>query len=293
MLVIKAGGGRGIHYESVCDELAALHRDGQAVVVVHGGSHLTNELAEALGHPPQFVTSPGGFTSRFTDRRTMEIFMMAYCGHTNKTIVEGLQRRGVNAIGLSGIDARIWTGRQKDAIRVVDEGGRAGDDRRRERLMRGNLTGTVDEVNHEFLKQLVRAEMMPVVCPPAMTREGVAINVDGDRAAAITAARLGARELLILSNVPGVMRDVENPDSLIPRISRAELESVSNQYAEGRMKIKLLAAAKAIDGGVQRVVIADARPEHCVSRALDGNGTVIEAERAHDNEAKDGWQAHD
>ncbi len=267
MIVIKAGGGEGIHYESVCDEVAELHRGGQPLILVHGGSHLTNQLAMALEHPPRFVTSPTGFTSRFTDRRTMDIFMMAYCGFSNKTIVEGLQRRSINALGLSGIDGRIWTGLQKAAIRIVENG--------RQQILRGNLTGTVESVNCSLLNQLLDAGLLPVITPPAMTREGLAINVDGDRAAAITAAQMGAAQLVILSNVPGVLRDIGQPDSLIREIRRDQLDSVLAEFAQGRMKIKLLAAGSAIDAGLQRVIIADARAGNCVSAALAGQGTVI------------------
>ena len=117
--------------------------------------------------------------------------------------------------------------------------------------------------------------LLPVLCPPAISHQGQAINVDGDRAAAITASSLDADELVILSNIPGVMRDINDAQSRIDRISRSELESVSENYAHGRMKIKLLAAGAAIDGGVKRVVIGDARQENCVSRALQGDGTSI------------------
>ena len=267
MIVIKAGGGEGIHYESVCDELALLHQGGKKPLLVHGGSHLTNQLQEALGHAPQFVTSPGGFVSRFTDRKTMEIFMMAYCGHSNKTIVESLQKRGVNAMGLSGLDGRLWVGKQKAEIKVVENG--------RQRIMRGNLTGTVQTVNVDLLKQIMDCGMLPVLCPPAITEDGTAINVDGDRAAAVTAAQLGAKELVILSNVPGVMRNINDPESRVNTVTRSELDAVSDEFAKGRMKIKILAAATAIDAGVKRVVIADARPDQCISKALLGDGTVI------------------
>ena len=210
MIVVKAGGGQGIHYESVCDEIAELHKDGKQPILVHGGSHLTNELSESLGHAPTFVTSPSGFTSRFTDRRTMEIFMMAYCGQNNKQIVEGLQSRGVNAVGLSGIDGRLWVGKQKSAIRVVEDG--------KTKIMRGNLTGKVEAVNCDLLRSLLDSGLLPVLCPPAMTEEGTAINVDGDRAAAITATQLKADQLVILSNVPGLMKDIDDEDSLIKQI---------------------------------------------------------------------------
>src|SRR5690606_1437584 len=87
MIIVKVGGGPGIDYDALCADIAELHRSGAQIVLVHGGSHETNQLAEALGHPPRFVTSPSGFTSRYTDRRTLEIFMMAYAGKVNKLIV--------------------------------------------------------------------------------------------------------------------------------------------------------------------------------------------------------------
>lgn len=125
---------------------------------MHGGSHRTNQVAEALGHPPQFVTSPSGYTSRLTDRATLEIFQMVYCGQINKTLVERLQRRGVNAVGLSGVDGRIWQGPRKKVIKVVEDG--------RTRILRNNFTGKVTEVNRDFLQTLLDANCLPVLTHP-------------------------------------------------------------------------------------------------------------------------------
>src|SRR3712207_1416429 len=88
MIVVKVGGGAGIDYDALCDNIAELWREGRRLVLIHGGSHETNLLAGRLGHPPRFVTSPSGFTSRYTDRATLEIFMMIYTGKVNKLIVE-------------------------------------------------------------------------------------------------------------------------------------------------------------------------------------------------------------
>jgi acetylglutamate/LysW-gamma-L-alpha-aminoadipate kinase len=122
MIVIKVGGSEGIDYDAVCDDVVDLVDTGQQLVLIHGGSHLTNQVATALGHPPQFVTSPSGYSSRLTDRAALEIFEMVYCGQVNKNIVERLQRRGINSIGLSGIDGRLWQGTRKKAIRVLENG---------------------------------------------------------------------------------------------------------------------------------------------------------------------------
>ena len=268
MIIVKVGGGEGINYDAVCDDIAQLWREGQKLVFVHGGSHRTNQVAEALGHPPQFVTSPSGYTSRLTDRATLEIFEMVYCGQINKTIVERLQRRGVNAVGLSGIDGRIWQGPRKKVIKVVDEDGRT-------RVLRNNFTGKVTEVNHDLLQTLLDAGCLPVLTPPAISFEGEAMNVDGDRAAAATAAAFQADELLILSNVPGVLRQFPDEGSLITQITTDDIDHVAETYAQGRMRIKLLGAQEALTAGVNRVVLGDARGEQPILRALDGQGTVI------------------
>ena len=113
MVVVKVGGSEGIDYAAVCADVACLVKEKQPLVLIHGGSHLTNEVATKLGHPPHFITSPSGYTSRFTDRRTIEIFEMVYCGQINKGLVERLQALGINAIGLSGLDGRLWAGPRK------------------------------------------------------------------------------------------------------------------------------------------------------------------------------------
>ncbi|WP_420631691.1 [LysW]-aminoadipate kinase [Candidatus Leptofilum sp.] len=267
MIIVKVGGGEGINYDAVCDDIAQLWREGQQLIFVHGGSHRTNQVAEALGHPPQFVTSPSGYTSRLTDRATLEIFQMVYCGQINKTLVERLQRRGVNAVGLSGIDGRIWQGPRKKVIKVVENG--------RIRVLRSNLTGKVTQVNHSLLQNLLHAGCLPVLTPPAISFDGEAMNVDGDRAAAATAAAFRADELLILSNVPGVLRQFPDENSLISQISADQIECVSKEFAEGRMRIKLLGAREAVTSGVRRVVLGDARGRQPILRALDGLGTVI------------------
>ena len=267
MIVIKVGGSAGIDYEAVCADIAGLVRAGRRLVLVHGGSHLTNQVATALGHPPQFVTSPSGYTSRLTDRAALEIFEMVYCGQVNKNIVERLQRRGINAVGLSGIDGRLWQGPRKKAIRVLENG--------RKRIIRNNHTGRVDEVNTRLLTDLLDAGMLPVLTPPAISYDGEAMNVDGDRAAAATAVALGATDLIILSNIPGLLRDFPDESSLIPCLDRADIAEVSQTVAAGRMRIKLLGTQEALSGGVRRVVLGDARTAWPVNNALAGAGTVI------------------
>lgn len=267
MLTVKVGGGAGNALDGVLDDLAALWREGRRWILVHGGSARTDEISEALGHPPVFVTSPNGFTSRRTDRRTALIFTMVYAGDVNKRIVEGLQARGVNAVGLSGLDGRLLEARRKTALRVVENG--------RQRVLRDDYTGTVQRVNAELLGLLLDRGLAPVVSPPAIGTEHEILNVDGDRAAAAIAAALGARELLLLTGAPGLLADPREPASVIPSLPRAALDQALERYAEGRMRIKLKAAAEALDGGVASVTIAASRKESPVRSALAGEGTVI------------------
>jgi [amino group carrier protein]-L-2-aminoadipate 6-kinase len=267
MFVVKVGGGAGIDYDALCADIAELWRAGQRLVLVHGGSHETNLLAEHLGHTPRFVTSPSGYSSRYTDRATLEIFMMAYAGKVNKLIVERFQRLHVNAVGLSGIDGRVLEGQRKSTIRVVEDG--------KQKVLRDDWTGTVERVNGGLLTTLIDAGYLPVVAPLASSYDGMALNVDGDRAAAAVAVGLGAGALLLLSNVPGLLRAFPDESSLIPRIARTSVEEYL-PVAQGRMKKKVLGAAEALSGGVGRVILGDARIARPVSRALAGQGTVIE-----------------
>jgi acetylglutamate/LysW-gamma-L-alpha-aminoadipate kinase len=208
-------------------------------VLVHGGSHETDQLAAALGHPTRTIVSPSGHQSRRTDRRTLEIFAMAYCGKVNKAVVESLRRQGVDAMGLSGLDAGLWIGSRKDAIRAVEDG--------RTVIVRDDLSGRVESVDAPFLNMLLDAGRTPVLTPPAATPDGIAINVDADRAAAATAAALGADELLLLSNVPGLLRDPADRGSVIECVADDELVAVRG-FARGRMKNKVLAAERRSPG---------------------------------------------
>lgn len=266
MIVVKVGGSEGIDLDAVCADIARLWSAGTRLVLVHGGSAETNRVAEALGHPPKFVTSPSGFTSRFTDRATLEIFEMVYCGKVNKGIVERLQRLGVNAVGLSGLDGRIFEGKHKDSVRSVEDG--------KVKVLRGDHTGTVEKVNTHLVELLLSGGYLPVLTPPGASFDGVAVNVDGDRAAAALAAAMNAEALLLLSNVPGLLRAFPDESSLIERIDASDVESYLT-FAQGRMKKKVLGAAEAVQGGVGRVVFGDARIPAPVSAALAGRGTVV------------------
>ena len=267
MLVVKVGGRKGLDYDAVCADVAALLKEGQQLILVHGGSYQTNVVAQQLGHPPQFVTSVSGYVSRRTDRRTLEIFEMVYCGKMNKAIVESLQKQGANAVGLSGIDGRLLEGKRKDAIKVVIDG--------RKRVLRDDYTGTIKQVNTSLLELLLEAGYLPVISPLAISYESEAMNTDGDRAAAAIAASMNAEQLIILSNVPGLLREFPDESTLIEHIPADQVERYMS-FAEGRMKKKVMGAAEAVQQGVGKVIFGDARLPQPVRSALNGQGTVIE-----------------
>ncbi len=267
IIVVKLGGTGGVDFAAICQDTAELLRHGQRLVLVHGGSVEANQLGESLGHPPRFITSPSGFTSRYTDRRTLEIFTMAVNGKVNTMVVEQLQSLGVNALGLSGLDGRLLQATRKEAIQSIENGKR--------KIIRDDYTGKIEGVNVGLLNMLLEAGYTPVIAPLAAGEHGEALNVDADRAAAMLAVSLQAEALLLLTAVPGLMRVFPDESTLIANLTQARLTQAL-EYAEGRMKKKVLGAQEALQGGVRRVVIADGRVERPISNALAGQGTVIE-----------------
>ncbi|HMA33715.1 MAG TPA: [LysW]-aminoadipate kinase [Chloroflexia bacterium] len=269
MYVVKIGGAAGIDAAAVCADLAAHWRAGQRLVLMHGGSAATDQLAVALGHPPCFVTSASGQVSRRTDPRTLEIFIMATAA-INRRLVAALQAQGVNALGLCGLDGRLIQARRKPAIRVIEDG--------RERVIRDDWTGTPTTANGALLRSLLDAGYLPVVAPLAAGAPGEALNIDGDRGAALLAGTLRAEALILLTNVPGLLRHYPDEQTLIPHVPGAALEAMT-AHAAGRMRKKLLGAAEALAAGVPRVIIAAGRGAAPLGAALAGGGTLIGAAR--------------
>src|SRR6266508_2359575 len=249
MLVVKVGGAEGNGLDNVLIDLAP-RRD---YVLVHGGSNEVDRLAEALGRPIRWITSPSGVLSRYTDREPMEV-------------VTRLQSLGAPAVGLSGVDGALLMGRRKEAVRSVDNG--------RVLLVKDDYSGTVERVNTGLIQLLFDAGYVPVISPPGVTARGELINADADRIAAQVAVAMEADTLILLTNVPGLLREPSNPLTLIPEVPRAQLRTFMD-FAYGRMKKKLIAAQEALEGGVTRVVIASSRQPDPVERALEGMGTVI------------------
>ena len=177
-------------------------------------------------------------------------------------------KEGANAIGLSGLDGRLFVGRRKTAVKYVENG--------KVKVHRGDYTGTVEEVNKALLDLLLQAGYLPVLTPPALSYENEAINTDGDQIAALLATLYGAEALVYLSNVPGLLARYPDEASLVREIPVERIEDPEYlALAQGRMKRKVMGAVEAVKGGVKRVVFADGRVENPIRRALSGEGTVV------------------
>jgi acetylglutamate/LysW-gamma-L-alpha-aminoadipate kinase len=275
ILVIKLGGSEGIDHGRFLDALSSLTLP---YVLVHGANAALDDLMRQLGVEPRLVTSSTGQVSRYTDGRTMDLFLMTYCGRVNKRIVEGLRERGVNAVGLAGMDGGIISGRRKSRIRIVENG--------KPKMLDGDFAGTIDSVDTRLVTLLLDNGFVPVLTPPAVTHDGVAINVDGDKLAMELAVALGASRLLVFSNTAGLLRDLADPASTVPEVALDRLDAYLDM-AQGRMKKKVLAAADAVRRGVGEVALADANADDPIKSALRGAGTHIRAGNPATSLAKD------
>ncbi len=220
-----------------------------------------------MGRPPVHYTSPSGVVSRRCDPDQMEIVTLALAGKVQTELVAGLAGRGRRAIGLSGVDGGLLLARRRTGARAVVDGKvlHLTDDR----------SGTVERVDAPLVRSILGLGLAPVVGPPAITPEGLVVNVDADAVAAAVAGAIGAEALLLLTNVPGLLRSTDDPASLVRQVPRSGFAEAMGM-ARGRMRKKLLAAREALDRGVARVVIASSQREHPVERALAGEGTVLQ-----------------
>ncbi len=262
-LVVKIGGGAGVATAAIVQEIATLVARGEQVVLLHGGSDLTNTLSAQLGHPARMITSPSGMVSRYTDSETLRIYAMAVAGQINTELVAHLQQQGVNAIGLAGVDGRLMVARRKAVVRSVTEDGRT-------QILRDDHTGQIEQVNAALVQTLLDLGYTPVIAPLALSHEGERLNVDGDRAAAAIASALHADTLAIMTNVPGLLANPADITTLIENIPADALDEYMH-YAKGRMRKKLLGAQEALSGGVSRVCIGS----QSLRSVLNGVGTTI------------------
>jgi len=234
------------------------------IVLVHGGGVEVTEVASKLGKKQEFVVSPRGFRSRYTDRETVEIYMMVMVGKINKRIVSALQSQGIPSIGLSGIDGLLVRAKRKKRIVIVD-------DRGRKRVVDGGYTGRICGVDSHLLQLLLENGYLPVVAPIAIGEDFEPLNVDGDRMAAHIAGALKADRLVLLTDVPGIMLD----GKLLPKTEVSELRGVLPKIGHG-MITKAYAALEALTLGVDEVIISSGLEKDPLSSSLAYRcGTVI------------------
>jgi acetylglutamate/LysW-gamma-L-alpha-aminoadipate kinase len=276
LLVVKIGGGAGVDLRGCAADLAQVAQQ-RPLIVVHGVSARLNQLCEERGMPVRMITSPTGHSSRYTDAATRDLFVEAAL-QINAELAALLRADGVNVVGATltpdpsptaargeGEPVRgiVLRGERKDAIRAVVDG--------RIRVIRDDYSGTITSVERAYLQDCVAVRQVAAVPPLAQSTDGL-LNVDGDRAAAAIAGALGAADLVILSNVRGLYKNFPDEASFVSQVARNQLDSAA-EWAQGRMKRKVLGAQEALQAGVQRVIIADGRIAQPISAALSGAGT--------------------
>jgi acetylglutamate/LysW-gamma-L-alpha-aminoadipate kinase len=267
MITIKIGGSvvDNLHPSTILDIKKFVESEG--VVLVHGGGKEVTKVCEQLGKEIKFVTSPSGIKSRYTDKETVEIFTMVMAGRINKTIVQMLQKNGVNAIGLSGVDAKVIQAERKKKLIIINEKGR-------KQAIDGGYTGKIKEINSSLIKNLLEQGLTPVISPIAIGEESEFLNVDGDRAAAYVAGKIGSDKVLFITNVDGLLMD----DKLVTKLTLTEAKEIRPKIGPG-MEKKILASAEALDMGVKEALIANGQKENPISSALaHDNCTVIQHE---------------
>ncbi len=263
-LIVKAGGNvLDKNLNNLLNSLAK-HSKNNEIVFVHGGGNIVTEYSRRFGIEPKFVISPSGVRSRYTDEKELEIYVMVMAGKINKEIVGGLLRRGVKAIGLSGVDGKLLYAKRKERIIIIDERGR-------KRFIPGGYTGKIINVNVDLLNNLLNEGFLVVVAPIAYGTNGELLNVDGDQAAAIIAKFLKPHRLILLSDVRGVMLE----GKILSKIKAFEVQEVFKKIGLG-MNRKILMAAEAVQAGVEKAIISSGLTEDPVGDALKEEGTVIE-----------------
>src|SRR5262245_47730889 len=174
--VIKCGSHALADPYAVCADVAALTARGERVVLVHGGSADIDDLAGRLRVPSRRLVAPDGVLARHTDPAMLEVVTLALAGLTKPRLVTALVRHGVDAVGLTGLDAGLLQAKRKRALRAVVEGRRV--------VVRDDQSGRIEEVNTSLLCLLLERGVVPVVSPPAVAEDYGAVNVNADRVAA-------------------------------------------------------------------------------------------------------------
>lgn len=267
-MVIKIGGHAMIDdrvLEETVKDIVLLYFVGIKPVVVHGGGPEISEKMEKLGLKPKFVEG-----LRVTDRETMEVVEMVLDGKVNSKIVTTFIRNGGKAVGLSGKDGLLIVAKKKE-IRM-----KKGEE---EIVVDLGFVGETEYVNPEILRILLENGFIPVVSPVATDLMGNTYNLNADTAAGEIAAALKAKKLIMLTDVPGILRNPQDSSSVIQQTNLSELEEMKNKgvLKEGMLP-KFDAIARALRNGVERVHIIDGSKPHSILTVLftkEGTGTTV------------------
>ena len=263
MITIKIGGSvvDNLHPSTIDDIKKVVAQEG--VILVHGGGKEVTKVTEQLGKEPKFVVSPSGIKSRYTDKETSEIFTMVMSGRINKAIVQMLQKNGINAIGLSGMDGKTIEANRKKKLMIMNEKGR-------KQVIDGGYTGKISNVNSDLIKTIMDKGYTPVISPIAISEESEFLNVDGDRAAANVAGYVNADKVLFITNVDGLLME----DKLVEKLSLKEAKEIMPKIGFG-MEKKILAATEALEMGVTEALIANGQKENPISAAIEHNNCTV------------------
>ena len=261
IVVIKYGGNAMINEQlkqQVMEDLVLLWLIGVKVVLVHGGGPEISELMDKLGKKPEFVDG-----LRVTDKETVDIVQMVLAGKVNKTLVNLLEMKGGKAMGISGMDGRLIEAVQKD-----------------ERL---GYVGKITNTNIEPVLDLLEKGYIPVISTLGCDKEGNAYNINGDTAAAFVAGALNAESLIMMTDIEGVLRDKDDPDTIITGLTISEAEKLKAEgVISGGMIPKVDCCIEAINRGVEKVTIMDGRVPHSILMELltdEGAGTMITGDK--------------
>ena len=262
MVLIKIGGGANINLDGIAQDVAGLE---DRIVIVHGANALRDDLAARLGVEKEVLTSVSGYTSVYSDERLIDVMLMAYSGLRNKRIVELLHQHGVNAIGLTGVDAALVRGMRNKGIRVR-EGGKT--------LIRRDLSGKPVAVNRKLLGWLLENDYTPVVTFPIIDERNVLINTENDDIVTLLALALRPTWVIQLIEAPGLLADPDDPESVVSLVPPQQLARWEDRVA-GRMKRKLKAIGQITQVRGMKVLIADGRTGTPITDAMAGKGTVV------------------
>lgn len=274
-VVIKYGGSAMTNADlrgRIIQDIALLKYVGIRPLLVHGGGPAINELLLQVGVESRFENG-----LRVTDASTMEITEMVLAGKVNKELVRLLQLHGVGAVGLTGKDGGLLT-----AVKMENEQTDLG------------YVGRIESVHTRILEVLFNSDFVPVVAPVSADQQGTTFNINADDAAVAIAAALKAEKLLFLTDVPGILRSVEDPDSRISSLTSAEAyELIRTATVTGGMVPKVRCAAQAADSGVSATHIIDGNMPHALLLEIltsEGVGTLIQPSAGADAPAKEKMQ---